>query len=317
MKQVVTEVMIMKSVEEKNMEIKTVMNQDKQEEKEMAQKIEEVNNMEEKGSSYEEIQGYLSKVTANPYQISIINALFEACQKYNWRYEIREHMEMAERILQSYFDESDYIAQRKINLNKVPKPRFSLSDKLYLEFLGRIYDEYYKDKMGFEDLINQEDLSECVSNCFRETPPHLLDALSGVMDYAKENSELSDYVYERHDYSSLHEAISGARAALEIPAPPKGLSVEKVIAPNWLEGIADSLKSNNIAYAVFAAAKMTRSLTDGKFRAKTHDREDGYFNLKSEYNLKELEKRIQAIRNLVKEYDDIMEELDGYCQISK
>lgn len=266
---------------------------------------------------YEEIQEGLKNENVGKESVATVNAFFRTCQQYYHYHLIREQMKNAERILKNYFDESEYIAQRKVDMNKETLPSFSLTDKLYLEFLGEIYDEYYVNEIDYDEFINSECFSENIIKCFKKTPDMLIDMLANILKYAVDNN-LLDYVYDRNDFSFIHNAVKEVREALCMSRPSIDICVEKVVVAVQLEKIIACLNENNIAGAIFTVAQMTRALSDGSYSSYTPKSRHNsvYFNISSEYNLLQISKRIEDIKKLVSVYDATMDELNKYREIS-
>lgn len=274
--------------------------------------------MEKETKYYEEIQEYLKNEAVGKELVAKIDTFCAKCQRYYHYHLIREKMKSAERVLKDYFDESEYVAQRKLDMNKETLPSFSLADKLYLELLGEIYDEYYADKMNYEEFINSKYFRENITKCFKEVPDMLVDTLSNILEYAEKNYNLADYVYDRHDFSFIHNAIKEIREALRMPVPSIDLSVEKVIAAEQLEKIIAYLNENNIGGAIFTIAPITRALWDGSYSSYTpkSGHKSVFFNISSDYNLTEISKRIENIKKLVALYDETMNILNEYREMS-
>ena len=274
--------------------------------------------MESKKNYYEEIQKCLQKENVSKEVVSTVNALCVACQKYYHYYLIRKSMKRAEDTLQKYFDESEYMSQRKLDMNKEVLPKYSLTDLLYLEFLGEIYDEYYAEKMNYDEFLYSEYFSENIRKCFKEVPDMLVDILVDILRYAEENSNLFDYVNKKQDFAYLHNAVKEMRNALSLPVPNINICVENMIDAKQLEKILQYLNENNIAGTILNVAPITRNLSDGSYSSYTpkSGHNSIYFNIPSEYNLKQLSKRIEAIKKMVSLYDETVNKLNEYREIS-
>lgn len=273
--------------------------------------------METVRNYYEEIQECLNNEEVGKYEVLTINTFCATCQKYYYYHLIREKMKKAERVLKNYFDESEYMAQRKLDMDKEIKPSFSLVDKMYLEFLGEIYDEYYSDKMNYEEFINSNSFRENIAKCFIDVPNTLVNRISDIWQYAEDNN-LLDYVYDRHDFSFIHNSISEVREALCMSMPSIDLCVEKVIVPELLEKIVTCLRQKNVPGAIFTIAPISRALSEGRYYSYTSQKGNTnvFFNISSDYNLKQLSKRIEDIKQFVASYEEAMNELNKYREIS-
>ena len=119
------------------------------------------------------------------------------------------------------------------------------------------------------------------------------------------------------DYLLIMSLLNVIKDALKLPVPAIELSVEKVIVQDKLEMIVNYLMQDNIAGALFTAAKMTRALSEGKCYSYTSMSGHSVvcLNYLCEYNLKEMEKRIESIKNFVESYDKEMEKLNKYREM--
>lgn len=264
-----------------------------------------------KKNYFEEIQRLLKGAEKN---ISSINTLCSLCQQYYWKYLIRENVKQAEKVLQCYFDEENLIAIRK--KKKESSERFELEEKLYLEFLWEIRDKYYCNKK-MEEIVHDINWKNLINDCFIECPSEYLTNISTIFKKAK--GKLENYILERHDYTNMHKAMESVRYGISIPAPSVRDSVEKVIAEERLEIIIAYLeRKDNIGSvgALLTVAPITKALYSGSYR-KYLSGKTIFFNIKSDYNLKELEKRVNDIKDLLERYEDTIDELKKYRKLFK
>ncbi len=268
--------------------------------------------MKNEKNYYQEIRRYQQNLTEKEAAVVNLDSLFFPCQQFYHYYSIRNQISSAEKVLQNYFTPDNYIAQRKINANADVKATFTLKDKLYLEFLGEIYDEYYSNKMNYEEFILDEEWKELVSRCFNKKPNTLLDILSGIMDYAL-RSDLEDYIYRKHDFSKIHNAMVILKEGLNLSMPSLEESAEKVIAEKQLERINDYLEYGNIPGAIFVIAPIRRALWDGEYKSylPKSGHKTVYFNIASEYNTVQLKNRVNALEELLKDYEIEMKEINN------
>lgn len=279
--------------------------------------------MTEERNYYEKIQSGLQNFSGSEEAVKAINTLCRICQQYYHKYLIREKMKSAEQIFKNDFDETEYMAQRKLDMYKDKRLRFTVSEKLYLEFMGEIYDKYYANEMKYDELINSLSFDENIAKCFKIVPTQLINKLTDIMEIISKYSEVKEYdplisyIYERHNFSYIHNAMNVIKDALKLPVPAIELSVEKVIVQDKLEMIVNYLMQDNIAGALFTAAKMTRALSEGKCYSYTSMSGHSVvcLNYLCEYNLKEMEKRIESIKNFVESYDKEMEKLNKYREM--
>ena len=273
---------------------------------------------------YGRIQECIKNMEISRPNASTVNSFFAGCRKYYYYTLLREGMKDAERRLKDCFDESEYIAQRKIDSNKVPPLRFDLESRLYLELLGEIYDEYYAGDMSYNRFMHDifssdESLRKSIRKCFKEEPGALVEKFAGIFNEVADadSDNLMMYAFRRHDFSYIHDAAAEMGRVLDgTQVPPLDVSVEKVIAKEQLEIILDYLEHGSIGGAMFTIAPITRALTDGQYASYTPGRKKVFFNLNSEYNLIELEKRVNDIKAFLRKYCDIMNELNCYREMS-
>uniref|UniRef100_UPI004056D3FC hypothetical protein n=1 Tax=Acetatifactor sp. TaxID=1872090 RepID=UPI004056D3FC len=264
---------------------------------------------------YEEIQKGLQNVTANKEQVATVKTFCKVCQQYCWYYDIRHNMIDAEKVLQCHVPEDKQLTNKK---TKSPKSKISLTEKLYLELLGEIHSEYYKDKMSYNTFIKSKNLTELIASCFNEKPKMLINKIIGIMEAIYDDIELIGYADIKKEYSKVHKVMPIVRNALQTPAPSIESSVERLIAKQQLETLISYLQNDNIAGALFTIAPITRAIFDGEYKSfiPKNDFKSVFFNLKSDYNLTRTKNYVEAIQELLEEYDESMEELNDYRSMS-
>ena len=270
---------------------------------------------------YEEIRNVLETIPSES-TVRTVNALCTACREYFWYHTIREKMSGAEENLQNYYDQEEFIAQRKY-LRLKPRKRFSMRDKLYIEFLQEIHKKYKEmgGRDGFETFMdenissnNMEEHFTKINECFKAGQETLIRQLQETEKNGLAIDEYNFYMLQKHDFGNIHQAMKEVRKALKTERPPIDASLEAVVTKEMLERIVFLLNSEANISATFVTAPVLRALYDGHYQRHTDKKNNSsvYFNLKSEYNLVEIRNRVNATKNLLKEYNSIMKEIAGY-----
>lgn len=224
-------------------------------------------------------------------------AFLKSCQDYVRLYDINEGFLDCKKVLQEYIDADR--SEKEVRLD--------MEDKLYVEFFAHIYNEGYKDMCSWEEAVKYDKISDVI----------LADYFHGKTSVFTRNIDKVlgknfDYSLKRWDLTNLHQAMGKLENALmKTPEPTIENSVERLISEERLDDILYFLDDDNIPGVIFTIAPMTRALTDGAYRkfVAGRKRKGAFFNLKSEYNLKELREHIDKYKDLYERYTDTREEL--------
>lgn len=249
-----------------------------------------------------------------------IETLFKMCQKYYHLYQIDENTRTAQKTLQHYLDEEYLIAKRSTTERKRQKS-LEMSSKLYIEFLWKIYNDSYRQKWGklteknfFEKVIYAQDRKEKIVDLLQ------VDMNSSL--FMCVNSSINNWVgnydncsrMEDLNLENLHNAMKSVKQKLDIVIPSIEESVEDLIEPQMLLEILHLLKEKNYPACTFLVAPITRALTVGAVTKYTRKEKNTtiYFTEKLLYNLEDLNKRIDGLKELLSEYSEIQEDLKKF-----
>lgn len=271
---------------------------------------------------YYEIQKELQKLADNREDSrkakSATRFLLHMCQKYLWLYEVNGKIESAKNVLQNYLDSEDCLAQRKLKKDRKRNTSLGIVSKLYIEFFWKAYEGHYKKEYGtktertfIDSFVNDIDSNKKFDKAWEDIFPDA-DAVTKSVKAWVNNAikEWSEYDNANHIKSlkldNLHTAMDLLKEGLELPIPEIADSVEEVLTPEILDIILEHLKEGRYPHCLFTVAPITRALTTGKPSSYAGT----FFNMEYQYNLTELKRYIDRLKEISEEYTEEKQELD-------
>lgn len=259
-----------------------------------------------KNNYYREIMKYLEeKPMEEPYG-NTATGFFEACQLYYGYYLINDKIRNAKKTLKNYMNEENYIARKNRNSgsNDTERIQLEIEEKMYIELLLNIYNQYYTDVYSWYDIINEKENQERIlREHLKNVQPNFIRNLSCIV------VKYDTYALKKPDITNIHEAMDTLKEALKTTLPPMEESVEKVISSEYLELLLNQLKCNNIGGFVMTIGQIRRALTEGTYHKYIKGNSNVFFNLKCDYNLNEIKNYVNALQDLLALYEDTKKEI--------
>ncbi len=250
-----------------------------------------------KRNYYKEIVDILSGNPVGEAYRNTAIAFFKACQEYDWYHTMYQNISSnAGKVLQNYIEEDNCLAKRRRKkkreqsqkLNRAENTRLDIEEKLYIEFFTEIYSEYYRADYKWNKVVDcEEKVAEILEDYFHGTHPDCVKSIKKAVMKAYHSS------YRKVDLGNLHNAMRIVEESLHMPMPKTESSVEKVISEEMLESMLFHLERGDIVQFVFHIAPMTRALTEGAYH-KYAQGNASFFNLKCDYNLRQLKNYIRG-----------------------
>lgn len=271
---------------------------------------------------YKEIKDFLGKEPVDHMVIRQMSALEKACSQYYYVYSIYNKLSVSTRnVLKEYVDKEVYLTQENSKKKKQTsnhKQKYTISEKLYIEFFTKIYDNYCK-KLVWSTVINYQDTIDDILNEYIDN-----DDNSTLKDnISRAANKYFTYNTKKINLCKVHKAFEELENALNTPKPTIEESVLAVISEDTLNNLLTRLKNGcSYRYINFymCIAPICKALCDGTYHDYTtvKGNTQKYFNLKCQYELEKLNKYvfsdkekdgIQGLLGLLNEYKSTKEEL--------
>lgn len=259
---------------------------------------------------------------------NINDGFFALCQEYYWYYQMYDQLKPVIPVLKNYMDKEEHLSkasqikQREAKSAGKPTSRkvnLELEEHLYAGFFTKIYLENYSNKYSFGKVIDKsESISQILQERFQNIDKELTRQIVHSVMEAYENT------YRKIDLEKMHRAMKKYKDVRENTLyPDKEDSVRHVLAESQLIKLKECLnlkdeKMGKVLYS-FHRASISKELRDGAYYKYTQysGKEDFYFNIPCQYNLKELKlyidggdrNDIYGLRGLYERYVDVMKEL--------
>lgn len=273
----------------------------------------------------EKLQDYKKNGSTEKRQaVRSVETLFRLCQQY-WS------------CRPDNFNDVIPVLMDKLELSTTSdrKNELTITQKLYIEFLYKIYLLYYGDsqntKYNFHILANQKNVKKFTIDEIEK----LMEAIFiseeiddfdvkmmkvSVNDW-KYNVEYDVYFSKLH-MENLHRVMHILQEIFDSPdqsLPDEKYCVEKTLTPIFLENINSWLSNDaNDPLVLFTLAPITRALYDGRpysyTMAKTKNKDRSYIQDGIVHNYKYIKEYYDAVKDL---YDEYMETYTHLCEMWK
>lgn len=242
-------------------------------------------------------------------------------QEYCYYYSINREVKDVLSIIQNYMDKEEYLTTAIPEKKRKRSKSLYFVSKLYIEFIWKIYKKCYEqlyqentEKMFFEEIINNDDLTNAVS----KTLDTYKKGLSG--EYARIIvRSIKEWIFEFDNHQkieqlsieNLHKAMDVLGQAFSKPMPTEKDSINDIVEKDILDEMLTLLQGGKYPDCLFLiVAPMTRALTSGTIHKYTPGNLTVFFSKNFEYNMEQLKKRIDAMRRIFNEYCELQNILE-------
>ena len=273
----------------------------------------------------EKLQDYKKNGSTGEMQVvQSVETLFRLCQQY-WN------------CRPDNFDEVIPVLMDKLELSTTSdrKNELTITQKLYIEFLYKIYLFYYGDNQNTKDnfhiLANNkrnniegftiDGIRKLMDAIFISEKVNDLDVkmMKASVNAWKYNVEYVVYFQKLH-MENLHRVMHILQENFDSPnqiLPDEKYCVEKTLSPIFLENLSSWLSNDaHVPLVLFNLAPITRALYDGRpysyTMAKTKNKNRSYIQDGIVHNYKYIKEYYDAIKDL---YDEYMETYIHLCEM--
>mgnify|MGYP004452450777 CR=1 FL=1 len=265
-------------------------------------------------TKYKEIEKELESVENEDIKRAF-NAFAKSCQRYYYLFQINEMFDKkVKRTLECCMDRhSSYYLTKKRgnqieNKDSMDSVYIEFEYKIYAGVLQYVYDKYYKNAKEFsweKTATNINYIAIIIAEQFPNMPEYLKKGFLSLPSNIYMNS------VKKRNFNNIVNAMTIVKKTTEITVPTIEESVEDLIFPQLLDTMVAYLKNNELIWFYFTVAHVTKELTHGS----CHKHYDGnrsnneiFFNLKTYYNIDNLEEYLNTIYDLYERYTLIISE---------
>lgn len=273
----------------------------------------------------EKLQDYKKNSSTGELKVvQSVETLFRLCQQY-WSY----RPENFDEVIPSLMDKVE------LNTTSNRKNELTITQKLYIEFLYKIYLAYYGDSKNTKDRFHifankrnntdekfrTAEIKKLMKGVFIPEKVNDLDVdmMKEAVDAWKDNVEYEVYFQNLH-MENLHRVMHILQETFDTPnqiLPDEKYCIEKTLTPVFLENLNSWLSNDaNVPLVLFNLAPITRALYDGRpysyTMAKTRNENRSYIQDGIVKNYKYIKKYYDAIREL---YDEYMDTYPYLCEM--